>query len=473
MRRLLLWFKQDVRLDDHPAVQAAVKAERLLPVFVLDPSLLHTGPFGTRRMGIHRTRFLLESLAALDRELKQRGSQLLVVLGNAELLIPQLAQQLEVTSVLTLEEIAPEERQQVARVREALGPIRLLEYAGNDLLFPEQLPCPPEHLPHVFSQFRQEIENRPPVFQYRPAPVTLPGVPEQSADLFRRLPTLSQLGLGEAQSSANSAFPFSGGETAALARLRDYLWNSQHVRDYQETRDQMLGTEYSSKLSPWLANGSLCVRRVAADLRRHEALYQANNSTRCLWGELLWREFFRRTLQRHGCALFQSGGLKATERASRLIDERFVRWTQGRTGMPLVDACMRELAETGYLSNRGRQVAASYLVQDLQQDWRYGASWFEEHLLDYDVASNWGNWAYLAGVSCDPRHSMAFNALRQAHQYDPEASYVSLWLPELRHVPQHLRHTPFILSAQQLEALDYPRIGMVPAAWKPYLPEAA
>ena len=117
MRRLLLWFKQDVRLDDHPAVQAAVKAERLLPVFVLDPSLLHTGPFGTRRMGMSRTRFLLESLAALDRELKQRGSQLLVVLGNAELLIPQLAQQLEVTSVLTLEEIAPEERQQVARVQ--------------------------------------------------------------------------------------------------------------------------------------------------------------------------------------------------------------------------------------------------------------------------------------------------------------------------------------------------------------------
>ncbi len=245
------------------------------------------------------------------------------------------------------------------------------------------------------------------------------------------------------------------------------------MRDYQETRDQMLGTEYSSKLSPWLANGSLSVRRVAADLRRHEALYQANNSTRCLWGELLWREFFRRTLQRHGCALFQSGSLKATERASRLIDERFVRWTQGRTGMPLVDACMRELAETGYLSNRGRQVAASYLVQDLQQDWRYGASWFEEHLLDYDVASNWGNWAYLAGISFDPRRSMAFNALRQAHQYDPEASYVSLWLPELRHIPQHLRHTPFILSAQQLEALDYPRIGMVPAAWKPYLPEAA
>ncbi|KAF1854271.1 hypothetical protein Lal_00012456 [Lupinus albus] len=141
--------------------------------------------------------------------------------------------------------------------------------------------------------------------------------------------------------------------------------------------------------------------------------------------------------------------------------------------MPLVDASMRELAATGFMSNRGRQVVAAYLVHDLEQDWRHGAAWFEEHLLDYDPASNWGNWAYLAGVASDPQRSQAFNALRQARHYDPDASYVSLWLPELRALPPELRHTPFQLSRLQLDALDYPRLERVPEDWKPYLTYAA
>ncbi|MCY1547705.1 Cryptochrome DASH [compost metagenome] len=141
--------------------------------------------------------------------------------------------------------------------------------------------------------------------------------------------------------------------------------------------------------------------------------------------------------------------------------------------MPLVDANMRELAATGFMSNRGRQVVASYLINDLQQDWRYGAAWFEEHLIDYDPASNWGNWAYLAGVGSDPRRKHLFNALRQARECDPDAAYVSLWLPELRGVPQHLRHTPFLLSHLQLEALNYPRLERIPETWQTYLPHVA
>ncbi|MGH8435675.1 MAG: FAD-binding domain-containing protein, partial [Pseudomonas sp.] len=104
----------------------------------------------------------------------------------------------------------------------------------------------------------------------------------------------------------------------------------------------------------------------------------------------------------------------------------------------------------GALRQRGSHIVASYLVSDLQQDWRYGADWFEEHLLDYEPASNWGNWAYLAGACSDPQRTGAFNALRQARQYDPDTAYVSLWLAELRSLPQHLRHTPFLLSQLQI-----------------------
>ena len=130
-------------------------------------------------------------------------------------------------------------------------------------------------------------------------------------------------------------------------------------------------------------------------------------------------------------------------------------------------------SRTASAGGRGRQIVAAYLVNDLQQDWRYGAAWFEEHLLDYDPASNWGNWAYLAGVASDPQRARAFNALRQARQYDPQATYVSLWLPELRGLPIEQRHTPFMLSEPQFAGLDYPRLEHIPENWKPYISSAA
>jgi deoxyribodipyrimidine photo-lyase len=473
MRRALLWFKNDLRLDDHPALQAGLDAECLLPVFILEHEQLEPGPMGSSPLGVHRARFLLESLAALDGALRQRGSHLLVLQGVAEELIPQLTERSHLQEVLTLAEIAPDERRRLDRVSERLGPVELRELPSNGLLRAEQLPCEPAKLPQVFSRFCPLIEQQLHVFQPRPAPERLPPPPQGVEKLLNALPTLSQLGLGEPLSVAASAFPFSGGEIAGMARLRDYLWNSQNVRQYQQTRDGMIGSEYSSKFSPWLANGCLSPRRVAAELRRHEAQYGRNDSTHGLWTELLWREFFRWTLVRHGSALFQVGALKATANTPQHVDERFRQWCHGRTGMPLVDATMRELAATGFISNRGRQVVACYLVNDLQQDWRHGAAWFEEHLIDYDPASNWGNWAYLAGVACEPRYNHLFNALRQARQYDPQAAYVSLWLPELRHVPMHLRHTPFLLTHLQLGELNYPRLEQIPEAWTPYLPNAA
>lgn len=471
--RALLWFKQDLRLDDHPALQAALSANQLLPLYVLDPALLQLDEFGSRRIGVHRARFLLESLTALDSALRQRGSKLLVVTGKPEEVIVQMVEQFDVQQVLTLDEIAPQERASLARVRESLGGVPLRLAQGNALFSEAELPCPLDQLPAVYSQFRALIDARQYVFQPQGAPEQLPPLPESVDTHAFSLPTQSQFGLGDAASIAPSAFPFSGGELAAQARLRDYLWDSQGVRQYKETRNGMIGSEYSSKFSPWLANGSLSPRRTAAELRRHESLYGANDSTYWLWLELLWREFFRCTLQRHGQALFEAGGLKATARAPQHIDERFERWTQGRTGMPLVDANMRELSATGFMSNRGRQVVASYLVSDLQQDWRHGAAWFEEHLIDYDPASNWGNWAYLAGVGSDPRLKRTFNALKQARQYDPHGEYVSLWIPELRSLPEHLRHTPFLLPHLELEAIHYPRLEQIPEAWQQHLHNVA
>ncbi|HSC83822.1 MAG TPA: deoxyribodipyrimidine photo-lyase, partial [Pseudomonas sp.] len=291
--RQLLWFKQDLRLDDHPAIQAAVHAERLLPVYILDTDLLRPGPFGSRRLGVHRARFLLESLAALDGELRQRGSTLMLIKGKAEQIIPRLVDQFSLQEVLTLEEIAPEEQAQLAAVRRALVGVPLRELAGNHLLRRDELPCTLEQLPPLYSQFRELIEQRLLVFQPHSAPTRLPALPETAEDYCQPLPNLSQLGLGELREVPNNTFPFSGGEPAAQARLRDYLWLSQGVRQYKDTRNGLMGSEYSSKFSPWLANGSLSPRRAVAELRRHESQFGRNESTHDLWLEILWRDFFR------------------------------------------------------------------------------------------------------------------------------------------------------------------------------------
>lgn len=473
MTTSLLWLREDLRLDDNPALQAGLQGERLLPLYLFDPRQWQQGELGSRHQGVHRTRLLLESLTALDGALRQRGSQLLVLRGEPEQVIPQLVTGLGLQQVLTHSSIEPGRQAVLQRVRSALADVPLLEFADNGLLRESELPCPISQLPQVFSRFRELCEQRMLVFQPQAAPGELPTLPEGAQALLRPLPSLSQLGFAEPPQVAGTAFPFSGGESAAQARLRDFLWGSQGVRDYSTTRDVLLGSENTSKLSPWLANGSLSVRRVAAELRRHEAQYGRNDSTHALWTELLWRDFFRWLLVRHGSALFQQGGLKATLRAPATVDERFEQWRLGLTGLPFIDANMRELASTGFISRRGRQVVASYLVHGLQQDWRHGAAWFEEQLLDHDPASNWGNWAYIAGVASDPQRHQAFNALRQARQYDPDASYVSHWMPELQAVPAHLRHTPFLLPSLQLDALHYPCLQTVPEHWAPYLPGAA
>ena len=372
MQTSLLWLKQDLRLDDNPALQAGLKSERLLPLYVIDPRTLSLGPMGTRRQGVHRTRLLLESLSALDDALRQRGSRLLVLQGEPERVIAQLVERLGVQEVLTHAEIAPEERALQRRVRDALGLVPLRECPGNALLHEAELPCPPEDLPQVFTRFRELCERRSRVFQAHAAPSALPALPDAALDLLQPLPTLAQLGLSEPPKVPASAFPFSGGEAAAQARLRDYLWNSQGVRQYKDTRNGLNGTEYSSKFSPWLANGCLSARRVVAELQRHESQYGRNDSTHWLWVELLWRDFFRWTLVRHGSALFKAGGLKGAARTPHNLDERFQHWCAGRTGMPFVDANMRELAATGFMSNRGRQVVVMRYprLEQMPETWR-------------------------------------------------------------------------------------------------------
>jgi deoxyribodipyrimidine photo-lyase len=325
------------------------------------------------------------------------------------------------------DEHAPDEQALIRRVEAALANnTRLILHQSNALFAREDLPFSHEKTPQVFTRFRNQVEKYPPPVEVLPQPEGLPGWPGGASALFGGLPSMAELGLDPAPREPRSSLPYQGGEAAAKKWLDDYLWGSQAVRQYKSTRNQLQGHYFSSKLSAALAHGCISPRRVMHELQRHEQSLGANESTYWLWFELLWREFFRLNLRLHGKHFFLHGGLNGGN-PPRGNDQRFRQWRTAETGQPFIDACMNELNASGFLSNRARQIVASYLVHELQQDWRLGAVWFQQQLVDFDVASNWGNWAYIAGVGHDPRGGRIFNVAKQVAQHDPDGRYVATW----------------------------------------------
>jgi deoxyribodipyrimidine photo-lyase len=224
----------------------------------------------------------------------------------------------------------------------------------------------------------------------------------------------------------------------------------------------MLGLDYSSKFSPWLANGCISPRYIYEEVKKYESERVSNESTYWLVFELIWRDYFRFVAMKFGNKIFFKNGITNKETNWKQNRNIFEKWRLGETGVPLIDANMKELLQTGYMSNRGRQNVASFLVKDLQIDWRWGAAWFESQLTDYDVCSNWGNWLYVAGVGNDPRENRYFNILKQASNYDSKGEYVKHWLPELSDVPADRVHSVGLLSNEEQKrfgvrlGVDYP-----------------
>jgi len=198
---------------------------------------------------------------------------------------------------------------------------------------------------------------------------------------------------------------------------------------YKETRNGMVGANYSSKFSAWLAIGSISPRYIYQEIRKYESENGANESTYWLIFELLWRDFFRFMFKKHQTKFFLYSGIKTENKNSKSLNEKLLsQWVNGTTPSDFINANMIELQKTGFMSNRGRQNVASYFCNELNMDWRFGAAYFEEALIDYDVCSNWGNWAYLAGVGNDPRTHRFFNIEKQANDYDKNKAFRNLWL---------------------------------------------
>ena len=243
------------------------------------------------------------------------------------------------------------------------------------------------------------------------------------------MPSLQALNLEFTPIDKRAAIGFNGGEFEAIKRLNHYFFKSKCISKYKETRHQMVGADYSSKFSAWLAMGCISPRFIYQELKKYETQFEANDSTYWLIFELLWRDYFRFMMKKHQQQFFLLNGIQTPKLESKAIDlELLQKWINGKTGNDFIDANMIELKLTGFMSNRGRQNVASYFCNELELDWRYGAAYFEQQLIDYDVCSNWGNWAYIAGVGNDPRGNRYFNVEKQADDYDKKRVYRNLWL---------------------------------------------
>jgi len=414
VRRGLYWFRNDLRLHDNPALlQLAGQCSHLLCVYVMDAHWFQWTRYQGKAMGAVRWQFILESLRDLHQQLQQLGHTLVIRVGRSEEIISELVHEHQIHIIGVNRLPGTYEARQLASLQLTLPNRHWLIEEAFTLFERSQLPFALQDLPASFTPFRKQVEG---LSVLRPvhAPKRLPEAISAPSD---PVPTRA-----EPQQSA-LRLPFRGGETAALSQLRYYL-DSGQVRTYKETRNQLDGWDFSSKLSPWLAQGCVSPRRVVADLRAHEAAQGANESTYWLFFELLWREYYQWLHYKVGSHLYHLRGISRRNPLLSFYPEYYMAWREGNTDSAFVNAFMLQLKQTGWMSNRGRQIVASYFVNELGLDWRYGAAWFEEQLVDYDPANNWGNWQYLAGVGTDPRGRRRFDIEKQRLQYDPDGVFI-------------------------------------------------
>ena len=428
MKTALVWFKTDLRLSDNETIiKAIAQSDRVIPVYCFDDSHYKTTQYGFKKTGSFRAQFLLESLQDLDNNLRKVGSVLLILKGKPEIEIPKIVQEYKAQKVFAKREVAFEERRTETLVQKELFKLRCeLETISTSTLYhAEDLPFSIKDIPDVFTNFRKRTEKDAIVRKpfEKPTAIKSPEIP------IINLPTLEELGLEKTEIDSRAAIHFKGGETEAINRLNHYFYDTKSLSNYKETRNGMVGADYSSKFSAWLALGCISPRYIYQEIRKYETQFGANYSTYWMVFELLWRDFFRFMFKKHQTKFFLYQGIKTEKINSKSLNQKLLsQWINGTTQSDFVNANMLELKLTGFMSNRGRQNVASYFCNELNMDWRLGAAYFEEQLIDYDVSSNWGNWAYLAGVGNDPRGHRYFNIEKQANDYDKNKEFRDLWL---------------------------------------------
>ena len=413
----IVWFRRDLRLHDHPALDHALASfERVVPLYVIDEALL-----GGRWASANRAWFLRQALDCLDAGLRARGSRLAVVRGDPRRIVAALGTEIGAGAIVASRDYGPYGRARDAAVEAAAADAGVAFRAGRGLLVhePSEIARDDGGPYAVFAPFHRRWASLP-IRAVLPAPGEVPGPGRWPAALSGTPGGI----LGDPQPTADPDRLLEPGETAARRRL-DAWASSPALRDYDTGRDR-LAIEGTSRLSQDLRWGTLSAVEVMARCDGPGAGPARFRS------EIAWRDFYAHLLFREPRVAHEAYRRELDGVAWETNPELIEAWRTGRTGYPIVDAAMRQLRATGWMHNRARMIVASFLTKHLGVDWRVGEAHFMEHLVDGDPASNNGGWQWAASTGTDPQpYFRIFNPTLQGRRHDPDGAYVRRWVPEL------------------------------------------
>ncbi len=420
----LVWFRNNMRVEDNSSLTKAINnSENVIGFINIDPKNFLSTKYGFKKTEKYRVKFLLETISDLKSQLDKLNISLIITHKDFGQSINEIINQFEVTSIYTQTEWTRDELKEESFIPEE---INLIKDFDQFLFSPNDVRSLYDNIPRGFSNFRKKCEKYLSVNNTLSIPKSLNSDNKISIDY--PIPSLSDLGFKDFEVHKDSVFRFKGGETNAKNRIRNYFFETRNVSKYKLTRNGLIGEDYSSKFSPWLANGSVSVKYIFKLLKEYEKEVEKNDSTYWLYFELIWRDFFKYVSMQHKDKFFNKDGIYGEDKEWSDDQDILLNWINGKTNEPFVNANMIELSQTGFMSNRGRQNVSNYLTKELKIDWRIGAEYFESMLIDYDVHSNYGNWLYNAGIGNDSMPFRKFNPKLQSERYDPDKLYEKIWL---------------------------------------------
>lgn len=411
-KRILVWFRNDLRLHDNEMlVEAIAKSDSILPVYFFDERHFESTRFETLKTGINRAHFLLQSVSALRSALQLLGGDILIVHGRPEDAILKLVMQFDISEVYHHREVGPEETLISTDVEDVLWQqkINLRHFIGHTLYNKEDLPFPIKDIPDVFTQFKKKTERDAVVKSCFETPQHIEFVENEH---WGELPTITTLGFSSNSDVITDAFSF-GGEAAGLRQLKMLVEIGSDVY-LKPTKSTVEKPGFSSRLSAWLGLGCLSPRKVYWMIKDAESKLGSNPNFNHILLGLLWRDYYRFMFKKHGVKFFDEPGLLELISDPVMVDDpMLVKWKNGNTGHSVVDKYMHELNASGFIHHSGRLLVATFLVHVLKIHWTKGAVYFEEKLIDYAPASNWGNWANIAGAGLDHKSKNIFDLEKQ------------------------------------------------------------
>jgi len=459
----IVWFRLDLRLRDNISlVDALQSCDQIIPVYIFDERLYaKQSKYGFRRIGIHRAEFIIESVNDLRKSLQKAGAELIIRYGKPEEILFEIARKHNTTAVFCNKERTSEEVSVQDTLEQKLWSIgQEIRYSRGKMLYHTgDLPFPVNHTPDTYASFYREVGKIIPIRPIISAPTSIPMYPGNIE--AGELPDLKSLHFNIEQKEGLD-FIFEGGESIGYQKIDDFIHYNLKTSTPNNNWEEMRNSQ-TTHLAPYISAGCISVRSLYSALDEYSEHNKYKKRVKCLIHGLIRRDFYRLMAKKNRNQIFHKSGI--SHKANNLLTdnmELFEIWKEAKTGVPLLDAFMRELNKTGYLSPEGRFFVASFLVEELKVNWQIGAEYFESILVDYDPSSNWVNWNHIGGVSLDSKEDRYCNIVTRARKIDPHGDFIREWLPELASIQNSNVHEPYKIDPDELKKLsivlgkDYP-----------------